>query len=307
MSISETNPSEGCTETLTQAHAVERLIVPKDKDIGGLMVRRALPYAKRRMVGPWVFFDHMGPAELPPGKGIDVRPHPHINLATVTYLFSGEIMHRDSLGSDLPIRPGAVNLMVAGKGITHSERTPDRTRKEGHRLEGLQLWLALPDEDEETAAAFYHHSAAEMPAFTHEGCEVRVMMGNAYGKASPVKCHSPTLFCEAGMPAGSRLTAPDASERAIYVAHGRVKLNGLEVERHTLAVLAQGKDYAEVTIEAAEDSRIAIIGGDAVGKRFIWWNFVSSREDRIEQAKSDWQNGRFPRIPNDDSEFIPLP
>lgn len=284
--------------------AIELVIMPRDKDLGGFSVRRALPNARRRMVGPWIFFDHMGPADFPAGKGINVRPHPHVNLATVTYLFEGEILHRDSLGSLQLITPGDINLMVAGRGIVHSERERPEVTAEPHRLHGLQLWLALPEPDEETEPAFYHYPSAEIPAVTVAGVPVRVMMGSAYGRTSPVRTFADTLYVEAHLQAGQTLVLPDAEERAVYVASGKLKARDTEMPEHSLAILG---DLPGVVLEAASESRIAIIGGERMTPRFIEWNFVSSRKARIEQAKADWAAQRFPKVPGDAEEFIPLP
>mgnify|MGYP002713031343 CR=1 FL=1 len=285
--------------------AIERIIHGGEKDLGGFSVRRVLPHAQQRMIGPWIFFDHMGPAEFQPGAGIDVRPHPHINLATVTYLFSGEIHHRDSLGSDQIIRPGDINLMLAGRGIVHSERTDPALRAEGHRLDGLQLWLALPEPDEEIEPAFYHYAADDIPATDIDGVPVRVMMGSAYGLTSPVRTLSPTLYLEAGLTAGQSLRLPNpVAERGLYLVEGELQIADTRLPRFSMSLLAASQ---EVTIQARQDSRIALIGGDPVGPRHIWWNFVSSRKQRIEQAKDDWRQGRFAKIAADAEEFIPLP
>lgn len=284
--------------------AVELLLQPRDKDLGGFSVRRVLPAAKRRMVGPWIFFDHMGPADFPPGEGINVRPHPHINLATVTYLFDGEILHRDSLGSLQPIRPGDINLMVAGRGIVHSERERPEVTASAHRLHGLQLWLALPESDEETDPAFLHYPGADIPSGKIDGVPLRVMMGSAYGMTSPVKTFADTLYVEAHLKAGQRLSLPSAPERALYVVSGLLRLEGTTLPEHSMAILSGASD---LVVEAEAESRIALIGGEPLGQRFIDWNFVSSRKERIEQARADWREGRFPRVPGDEEEFIPLP
>lgn len=289
--------SQGCDQ-------IELIIQPRVKELGGFSVRRALPSARRRMVGPWLFFDHMGPAEFAAGQGINVRPHPHVNLATVTYLFEGEILHRDSLGSLQAIRPGDINLMVAGRGIVHSERERPEVTARPHRLHGLQLWLALPEADEEVEPAFYHYPDAEIPAVTVAGVPVRVMMGGAYGVTSPVKTFADTLYVEAYLRAGQTLVVPEAEERAVYVASGQLKVRDTEIPEHSLAVLA---DLPGVMVEALSDSRIGIIGGEKMTPRFIEWNFVSSRKARIEQAKADWSAQRFPKVPGDAAEFIPLP
>jgi redox-sensitive bicupin YhaK (pirin superfamily) len=283
---------------------IDVVIEPKVSDLGGFSVRRALPHGRHRAVGPWVFFDHMGPVTFPAGSGIDVRPHPHINLATVTYLFEGEIVHRDSLGCVQTIRPGEINLMVAGRGIVHSERTGPELRAAGHALHGLQLWLALPDDAEETEPAFLHYGAEVLPASRVEGVPVRVMIGSAYGVESPVRQHSPTLYLEAELARGQSLRLPDAvGERGLYLASGRLRIDATEVAPCTLTVL---NDTAKVAVEALEDSRIALVGGEPLGERHIWWNFVSSRRERIEQAKADWREGRFATVPGE-TEFIPLP
>lgn len=282
--------------------AVTHIIKPRAKDIGAFDVRRALPYMKQRSVGPWVFFDHFGPVDLPPGKGINVRPHPHINLATVTYLFEGEIFHRDSLGTAMAISPGAVNLMVAGKGISHSERTREDLLRTGQRLHGLQLWMALPEEHEEVDPAFHHIPSADIPAAAVNGVDIRVMMGEAYGVQSPVPTFSRTLYCEAGLPAGAKLALPAEDEIAVYVVEGRCVIDGQTLGEFTMAVI---DGQAEVSTDVG--TRIAVIGGAPLGKRHLWWNFVSSRKERIEQAKADWAAGRFGTVPGDADEFIPLP
>lgn len=305
MSVTELHPSSGCTEAHPHCPAVRMVITPKEKDIGGFFVRRSLPYVKQRMVGPWVFFDHMGPADFEPDEGVDVRPHPHIGLATVTYLFNGEILHRDSLGTIQPIRPGAVNLMVAGRGIAHSERTPQELRAEGSQLEGLQLWLALPDGQEEIDPAFFHYPASDLPLVYRDEAVLRVMIGEGFGVASPVNIYSPTFFAEAAVQAGGRLDLPTHySERALYIADGSISIDGTVFDRHSMLILTPGKN---ITVQAESYARLAVVGGEPVGPRHIWWNFVSSSKERIEQAKADWQNGRFPLIPGDAEEFIPLP
>lgn len=296
---------EACTEQAGSCAAIELLLSPKEHDIGGMFVRRALPSARRRMVGPWIFFDHMGPAEFPPGQGIDVRPHPHINLATVTYLFEGEMLHRDSLGNELVITPGAINLMVAGRGIVHSERQRDEVKTSGNRLHGLQLWLALPEADEETDPAFHHYAADEIPAVEVEGVPLRVLIGSAYGAISPVRTFAETLYVEARLQAGQSLVLPDTvAERAVYVPAGRLFAGGQAINAFEMAVFS---DQAGITLTAETPTQVAIIGGEPFNRRHIWWNFVSSRRERIEQAKQDWQAGNFPLVPGDEDEFIPLP
>ena len=303
MSNPYTSVERECT-TSQPCAAIEQLIEPQLTDLGGFSVRRALPNAQRCMVGPWIFFDHMGPADFPAGQGIDVRPHPHVNLATVTYLFEGEILHRDSLGSLQPVRPGDINLMVAGRGIVHSERERDAVRAVAHRQHGLQLWLALPEADEETEPAFYHYPAADIPAVTVDGIALRVLMGSAFGVTSPVATFAETLYIEAQLQPGQILDLPGVEERAVYVVQGAVAAAGTPIPAYTMAVFAPGED---ITLEAAAATRIAVIGGAHVGRRHIYWNFVSSRKARIEQACRDWQEGRFPKVPGDTEEFIPLP
>lgn len=284
--------------------AIELIIQPRDRDLGGFSVRRTLPTVGRKMVGPWIFFDHMGPATFLAGEGINVRPHPHINLATVTYLFEGEILHRDSLGSFQTIRPGDINIMVAGRGIVHSERERPEVNSVVHNLHGLQLWLALPEADEETDPAFYHYPSADIPSVTVEGVAVRVMMGSAYGATSPVKTFAETLYVEAHLQAGQTLMLPNTEERAVYVASGSLMARDTVIPEHAMAVFSSGSD---VVLEATSESRIGIIGGEKMAPRFIEWNFVSSRKQRIEQAKADWKARRFPTVPGDETEFIPQP
>ncbi len=285
--------------------AIELTIHPRAHDLGGFSVRRALPTVRRRMVGPWIFFDHMGPARFAPGQGIDVRPHPHINLATVTYLFEGEMLHRDSLGNEITIRPGAINLMVAGKGIVHSERQRDEVKAEGNVLNGLQLWLALPEADEEIDPEFHHYPAEAIPEVDLDGVAARVLIGSAYGVTSPVKTFAETLYVEAKLKAGQSLTLPDGAEEcAVYLAKGRLQAKESPIDEFSMTVF---QPQPGIVVTAVEDSRIAIVGGERLGRRHIWWNFVSSRKERIEQAKQDWRNGAFPKVPGDAEEFIPLP
>jgi redox-sensitive bicupin YhaK (pirin superfamily) len=284
--------------------AIELIIQPRETDLGEFKVKRTLPTRGRKMVGPWIFFDHMGPANFAAGSGINVRPHPHINLATVTYLFDGEILHRDSLGSYQIIKPGDINLMVAGHGIVHSERERPQVRSRAHSLHGLQLWLALPEQDEEIAPAFYHYPADDIPALTVNGVPLRVLLGEAYGVTSPVKTFARTLYIEAHLQPGQTLALPDCEERAVYVAKGSLQVKNTLIPEFSMVVFSAAKG---VTITASTESRIAIIGGQSVGPRFIDWNFVSSRKERIEQARQDWVAGRFPKVAGDEEEFIPLP
>ncbi|PLW69556.1 pirin family protein [Pseudohalioglobus lutimaris] len=284
--------------------SIELLIEPRDRDLGGFSVRRLLPTIRRRMVGPWVFFDHLGPAEFAAGDGINVLPHPHINLATVTYLFEGEILHRDSLGSEQPIRPGDVNLMVAGRGITHSERERPEVTQSAHRLHGLQLWLALPEADEEIDPAFYHYPSADIPRVDVDGVPARVVMGSAYGASSPVKVFASTLYVEAYLQAGQSIRVPDAIERAVYVAEGELCASETVIPEHAMAVFTSAP---EIELTATRESRIAIIGGESPGRRYMEWNFVSSRRERIEQAKAEWKEQTFPKVAGDEDDFIPMP
>jgi redox-sensitive bicupin YhaK (pirin superfamily) len=289
-----------------QCDAIAHLIVPRSADIGGLAVRRALPSARSRMVGPFIFFDHFGPAEFRSGHGLDVRPHPHIGLATVTYLFDGEIFHRDSLGSAVPIRPGEVNFMIAGRGIAHSERTSPERRAAGDHLHGLQCWVALPAAQEERAPNFSHHAAEKFPQVAGEGKGVRVMMGSLYGVHSPVETLSDTIFAEVRLQPGAQLPIDaDHEERAIYLVSGEVNIAGDRFAAPQLLVFRPGD---HLTVGAAGEVCLVVLGGATMdGPRHIWWNFVSSRSERIEAAKADWKAGRFGLVSGDTSEFIPLP
>jgi hypothetical protein len=285
--------------------AIEQMIVPRSVDLGGFSVRRALPHARRRMVGPFIFFDHFGPAVLREGHGIDVRPHPHIGLATVTFLFDGEIVHRDSLGTALAIRPGEVNWMTAGRGIVHSERTAPERRAGGERLHGLQCWVALPKEQEEIDASFHHRDQPELPVIAADGKTVRIVAGSLFGATSPVPTLWETLFADAIMEPGATLPVdPDTEERALYIVSGDVDIAGDRFAAGQLLVFRPGD---AITVTAANDARVVLLGGAAMdGPRHIWWNFVSSRKDRIEQAKAEWKEKRFGIVPGDENEFIPL-
>jgi redox-sensitive bicupin YhaK (pirin superfamily) len=290
-----------------QCEAIKQVIVPRTADLGdGFSVRRALPSAQSRMVGPFVFFDHFGPAVFRSGNGLDVRPHPHIGLATVTYLFDGEIMHRDSLGTAAPILPGEVNWMTAGRGIVHSERTGPERRAKGDSLHGLQMWVALPAAEEEMAPAFAHHGVDEFPMVRDNGRSVRVVVGSLYGVRSPVATTSNTLFADVVLTAGSSLPLdPEHEERAIYLLDGEVDIAGDRFQPGRLLVFRPGD---RITISALADTRLTLFGGATMdGPRHIWWNFVSSRKDRIDQAKADWAAGHFGKVPGDEIEFIPLP
>lgn len=282
---------------------VELMIVPKERDLGELTVKRVLPAAERRMVGPFIFFDHMGPADFAAGEGIDVRPHPHIGIATITYLFEGEIMHRDSLGYEQAITAGAVNLMTAGRGIVHSERAGSDLDRES-KLHGIQSWIALPDEQQEIEPAFVHAPAAGIPNVEGDGWSARVILGEAFGVRSPVETFSPTVYAEFRLSDSASLVVPrPAPDVAAYVVSGRVAVNGHDIAEAAMAVFGEC-DSLRITAET--DSRLMLIGGEPVGKRHIWWNFVSSSRDRIEAAKQLWASGGFDRIEGDD-EFIPLP
>ena len=283
--------------------SIDLVLEPKAKDLGEFTVRRVLPSAERRMVGPFIFFDHMGPAEFAPGEGIQVRPHPHIGIATITYLFEGQIVHRDDLGFTQTIRPGAVNLMTAGRGIVHSERAGDDL-DETSRLHGIQSWMALPEDEQECEPDFVHYPADQLPAFDQEGVAVTVIIGSAYGHSSPVAARAPMLYLDLQMPAGTRLTLPDTYEElAAYVVEGGITVDGTSFGPGSMTVFREG---AAAHVAAAEDSRVMVIGGANMGERHIFWNFVSTTRERIEQAKSDWREKRFGKIEGDD-EFIPLP
>jgi redox-sensitive bicupin YhaK (pirin superfamily) len=287
--------------------AIAHVIVPRTVDLGdGFAVRRALPSIQTRMVGPFIFFDHFGPAEFRAGNGLDVRPHPHIGLATVTYLFDGEIMHRDSLGTAAPIKPGEVNWMTAGKGIVHSERTGPELRSTGSPIHGLQMWVGLPAAKEEMDPGFAHHATGEFPMVTDAGKSVRVVVGSLYGTKSPVPTVHETIFGDVHLTAGASLPLDaDHEERAVYVIKGTIDIAGDKSEPGRLLVFKRGD---RITITAATDAHFVIVGGAPMdGPRHIWWNFVSSRKERIEQAKADWTAGHFDKVPGDGIEFIPLP
>jgi redox-sensitive bicupin YhaK (pirin superfamily) len=286
--------------------ALELVVVPRVRDLGdGFEVRRALPSEKRQMVGPFIFFDQMGPVQLLAGHGLDVRPHPHIGLATVTYLFDGRVMHRDSEGNALEITPGAMNLMTAGRGIAHSERTPANARRGGDGLFGIQSWIALPQAHEETDPSFQHFEAADLPVVGDNGIWARVIAGSAFGQRSPVGMLSEWLYAEVVLEAGRNVPLdPHQEERAVYVAEGEVDIAGERFEAPRLLIFRPGD---RITVRATRRARMMFLGGSALeGPRYIWWNFVSSSRDRIEQAKEDWKSGRFAEVP-DETEFIPLP
>jgi redox-sensitive bicupin YhaK (pirin superfamily) len=274
---------------------------------GGFVVGRLLPFRLHRTVGPFVFFDHAGPMTLPPNvpREIDVRPHPHIGLATVSYLFAGQITHRDSLGVEQVIEPGAVNWMTAGRGISHSERFEGRIKRVGGALDLIQSWVALPEADEEIAPAFDHYPAAGLPVQEDKGLWMRLVAGDAFGMTSGVKTRSPLFYVHVDLQPGAKIAAPDGHvERAAYVAHGRVTIEGRDYAHGQMIVFKPG---AAPAITAVEPATVMLLGGESLGPRHIWWNFVSSRKERIEQAKADWKAGRIPLPPADNAEFIPLP
>jgi redox-sensitive bicupin YhaK (pirin superfamily) len=284
--------------------AIELLIEPAEKDLGEFTVRRALPDKRRQRVGPFIFFDHMGPAEFPPGTGVNVRSHPHIGLATITFLFEGEILHRDSLGYVQAIRPGEVNWMTAGKGIVHSEKVSPELLASGQKLHGLQTWVALPIEHEETAPRFEHYSADNIPVLEQQDVKITVVIGTAYGKTSPVQAASETLYVEIKLKPGASIKLPEAEELGVYVVAGNIELDGQAVSEGVLAVLKNG---ASASVSSPGGAHLMICGGDTLeGERIVWWNFVNSSRERLEEAKRDWKEGKFDDVPGE-SEFIPLP
>ena len=288
------------------ADAIEMVIVPRARDLGGFEVRRALPAEQRQMVGPFIFFDQFGPVLMRAGQGIDVRPHPHIGLSTVTWLFDGSIYHRDSLGSAQAISPGELNWMTAGRGIVHSERTaaPDLARD--RKVFGIQSWVALPKSHEETAPAFEHVAMEQLPIIEERGISARIIAGSLYGATSPVKTHTDLFYADVQLAAGAALPLPvDHEERGVYVAEGEVEVAGQSFEAGRLLVFRPGD---AITILARSNSRVMLLGGEPMdGPRYIWWNFVSSSKDKIEAAKDDWKQARFGIVPGDEKDFIPLP
>lgn len=294
--------------------SIDLIIEPRTRDLGGFSVGRVLPFAKRRMVGPFIFFDEMGPADFAPGTGIDVRPHPHIGLATVTYLFDGEIRHRDSLGFDQVIRPGDVNWMTAGRGIVHSERTDEALRESGQRIHGIQSWIALPEDAQEIAPAFHHHPKSTLPEIARDGVRLRLIAGSAFGETSPVKTFSPMFYLGVEAAAGAALPLPtdaDAEERALYVLDGAVTVDGEAFDRGRMIVFAPG---AAPAVRATAPLRAMLLGGAPLGPRFIWWNLVSTSKARIDEAKRDWTQSAAAgftdspfALPPGEEEFIPLP
>ena len=284
--------------------SVALVIEPNEKDLGEFTVRRALPDRRRQRIGPFIFFDHMGPAEFPPGTGVNVRQHPHIGLATITYLFDGEILHRDSLGFVQPIQPGAVNWMTAGRGIVHSEKVTEEVLATGQKLHGIQTWLALPVESEEIEPRFEHYPADGIPRKGIDGGNLCVIIGNAYGLESPVSTESDTLYVEVNLAAGHSLELPAAEELGLYVVEGQVSVGEQAIDAGQLAVF---ENDATGSIEALADCKLMLCGGATLeGERYIWWNYVSSSRERLEKAKNDWRDGNFDRVP-DEEDFIPLP
>lgn len=306
------NPAFAPGPPTTDPDAIETVIIPRTRDLGGFEVRRALPAAGRRMVGPFVFFDQMGPAEFVTGQGIDVRPHPHIGLGTVTYLLRGHFIHRDSLGTHQRIDPGAVNWMIAGRGITHSERTDPATRQAPHDLFGVQTWLALPEDREEMAPAFEHHGKGDLPLLQSGGASARVILGQAWGVRAPAAVFGDLFYVDAALDPGARLPLPDGHEdRGLHVLQGSVQVAGQDFGPGQMAVFRPGD---AITVQAGPaGARLLLLGGDTLnGPRHLWWNFVSSSRERIDEAKEawrrgDWQAGPFSLPPGDEDDFIPLP
>jgi redox-sensitive bicupin YhaK (pirin superfamily) len=298
--------------TGNEVDAIDTVIIPRARDLGGFEVRRALPAPKRQMVGPFIFFDQMGPAEFLPTKGMDVRPHPHIGLATISYLYRGRMHHRDSLGTDKWIEPGAVNWMVSGHGITHSERTDDETQTDPMPFFGIQTWVALPKDHEDNPAQFVHAPKDTLPVLEGEGKEVRLILGNAYGERAPVETASEMFYADAVLQPGAAIPLPDNHEdRGVYVVEGAVEIGGDTFEAGQMMVFRPGD---KLSMKAGpQGARVMLLGGETMdGPRYIWWNFVASSQERIDHAKEawrqgDWKAGRFQLPPGDDQEFIPLP
>ncbi len=291
----------------TSVDLIETLVIPRTSDIGGLEVRRALPTVKRRLVGPFIFFDRMGPAVFRDGEALDVKPHPHIGLSTVTYLFDGHIRHRDSLGTEMVVRPGDVNLMTAGRGIVHSERSPEEERNGPMPISGIQTWLALPNALEDMQPDFFHNQASELPVLEDKDIRGRLIIGALHGLKSPVVQHAETLYADINIKPGGRFHIPPvAEERAIYTLSGNVGIGGDVFPPDRLLAFREGDD---IVVEVGpEGAHIMLFGGAALGsKRYIWWNFVSSSRERIEEAKEEWRKGRFDIVPGDEEDFIPLP
>jgi len=291
---------------MTNDDPIDRIITPTTHDLGGFKVHRTLPSKPHQMVGPFIFFDQMGPAHLDIGTGIDVRPHPHINLATVTYLFAGAIDHRDSIGTFARIEPGAVNLMTAGHGIAHSERSPGDERAHGPDLSGIQTWIAMPEDKEEIDPAFEHVAKAELPLIEAHGATARIIMGELWGRRAPTTVYADTIYADILLTPGASIPIDaGADERAVYLAIGEAEIDGMPMAINTLYVLKPG---VAMTLRSTGGGRVMLCGGEAfTTERHVWWNFVSSRPDRIDQAKEDWKAGRFAKVPGDEKEFIPIP
>jgi hypothetical protein len=291
---------------MTNDDLILRTITPTTHDLGGFKVHRTLPSKPHQMVGPFIFFDQMGPAHLDIGTGIDVRPHPHINLATVTYLFAGAIEHRDSIGTFARIEPGAVNLMTAGHGIAHSERSPGDERAHGPELSGIQTWIAMPEDKEEIDPAFEHVAKSDLPVIEGHGATARIIMGNLWGASAPTTVYADTIYADVLLEPGSSIPVdPGADERAVYLALGEASIDGMPMAINTLYVLQPG---IAMTLKSATGGRVMLCGGEAfTTPRHVWWNFVSSRRDRIDQAKADWKAGKFAKVAGDEKEFIPIP
>lgn len=288
--------------------AIEGIVIPRTRDVGGLNVERVLPVARRRMVGPFIFFDQMGPSMLDVGDGLDVKPHPHIGLSTVTYLFEGQVRHRDSLGEDRIIKPGELNLMTAGRGVVHSERTPEDDRQKKQSIYGIQSWLALPEKYEDKAPSFEHFGIDALPKVDEDGLKMRVILGEYMGLRSPVKTWGEPFYVDASLAPGAALSMDAfAEERAVYVVSGHLEVDGTVFDDQRLLVIKEG---LSVTLRNPTDApvRLLLLGGDmSDGPRHIWWNFVSSRKERIEQAKEEWRTGKFDIVPGDPDDFVPLP
>ena len=290
---------------LSPCHGVSLFINATQRDLGNLAITRYLPHDLQRKVGPFVFFDHMGPAEFARGQGVDIRPHPHVCLATITYLFSGSLVHRDSLGYVQEILPGEVNWMTAGRGIVHSERTGPAARASGQMLHGLQVWVALPEEFEEVEPEFFHYHSGEIPQWQHENSTMRLIAGTAYGETSPVRTYSRLFYLDAEIPGSGGIRLPnDYTERGLYLISGTLHYDDALIEAGTMVIF---NEDTVVEVQASRDSRLVMFGGDPLTERYLEWNFVASTRKRIEQARDDWNNGRFPGIPDDTREFIPFP
>lgn len=296
----------GHSDDMDGDHPVEMVIVPRTSDIGNFEVQRALPFRNKRMVGPFIFWDQMGPGEFLTGQGVDVRPHPHIGLSTVTYLLQGTLDHKDSLGTDMRIKPGAVNLMTAGSGIVHSERTGEDIREKPSSLYGIQSWIAQPNKYENGAPSFQHTGADDLPTFDSDGVSGRIILGSFAGVRSTIETQWDTLYAELRLDAGARVQVPRTTEeRALYVLKGTIEIGGVPYAPNQMMVLKPGDD---VVIRAEDDVHVMVLGGAVMdGPRYIFWNFVASDKDRLEQAKLDWKNGKFAKVPGDEKEFIPLP